>query len=237
MIQVKPELLEIGYYAPFSTNIDEIMTNLTRKDNHERTPQALTATLAEKVLHYFAHAENKAYPPNGIGQLHKQPVVVENLAYCGKETQTLYSSIEDGESNGITLIGERGPQIFNIEPPEGLTTWLDRPLKTLLQLGLSRQQICKEFCISDKTLSNYMAGQPVGYAKAERYTKLFQRILRQRNVSTPDDFIQLTQKVSSAADDLKVLIAQGWTVSKLAHALDKSSRQVYRWLEGVRGKV
>lgn len=236
-LHVNPELLEVGYYAPFSTNIDEIMTNLTRKDNHERTPQALTATLAEKVLHYFAHAENKAYPPNGIGQLHKQPVVVENLAYCGKETQTLYGSIEDGESNGITLIGERGPQIFNIEPPEGLTTWLDQPLKTLLQLGLSRQQICKEFCISDKTLSNYMAGQPVGYAKVERYTKLFQRILKDRNVATPDDFIRLTQHVSSAADDLKVLIEQGWTVPKLAHELGKSSRQVYQWLEGAKCKA
>lgn len=62
-IHVNPELLEVGYYAPFSTNIDGIMANLTRKDNHKRTPQALTATLAEKVLHYFAHAENKAYPP------------------------------------------------------------------------------------------------------------------------------------------------------------------------------
>ncbi|WP_158441768.1 hypothetical protein [Nitrosomonas ureae] len=236
-ILVNPELLDIGYYASFSTNIDGIMANLTRKDNHKRAPQALTATLAEKVLHYFAHAENKAYPPNGIGQLHKQPVMVENLAYCGKETQTLYSSIEDGESNGITFIGERGPQIFNIEPPEGLLTWLDRPLKTLLQLGLSRQQICKEFGISDKTLSNYMAGQPVGFAKAERYTKLFQRILQDLNVSTPDDFIRLTQQVSSAADDLKVLIEQGWTVSKLAHALDKSSRQVYRLLEGAKCKT
>ncbi|SNX61261.1 hypothetical protein SAMN06296273_2714 [Nitrosomonas ureae] len=231
-LHVNPELLEVGYYAPFSTNINGIMANLTRKDNHEQTPQALTATLAEKALHYFAHAENKAYPPNGIGQLHKQPVIVEKLAYCGKETQTLYSSIEDGESSGITLIGERGPQIFNIEPPEGLTTWLDRPLKTLLQLGLTRQEICKEFDISDKTLSNYIAGQPVGFAKAEHYIKLFQRILRDRNVSTPDDFIRLTQQVSSAADDLKMLIEQGRTVPKLAHELGKSARQIYRWLRG-----
>jgi hypothetical protein len=54
-----------------------------------------------------------------------------------------------------------------------------------------------------------MAGQPVGFAKAERYTKLFQRILQDLDISTPNDFIRLTQKVSSAADDLKVLIEQG----------------------------
>lgn len=185
----------------------------------------------------------KLIPPNGIGQLYKQSVIVENLAYCGKETQTLYSSSEDGESNGITLIGERGPQIFNIESPEGLTTWLEWPLKTLLQLGLSRHEICKEFGISDKTLNNYMSGQPVGFAKAERYTKLFQRILQDRNVSSPEIFIRLTQHVSSAADDLKMLIEQGWTVPKLAHVLDKSPRQVYRWLDGakckeeIRGKI
>lgn len=79
-----------------------------------------------------------------------------------------------------------------------------------------------------------MAGQPVGYAKAERYIKLFQRILRDRNVSTPDDFILLNQQVSSVADDLKVLIEQGWTVPKLAHEFGKSARQVYRWLDGAK---
>lgn len=102
-IEVNHELIGIGYYAPFSTNVDEIKAKLTRKDTHELTPHAPTATLAEKALHYFAHAEHKAYPPNGIGQLQKQPVIVETHSYCGKETQTLYSYAEDGESNGTTL--------------------------------------------------------------------------------------------------------------------------------------
>ena len=144
----------IGYYAPRSDNIEEIKSNLTRKDTHELTPHAPTATLAEKVLHYFAHAEHKAYPSNGIGQLQKQPVIVEALAYCGKETQTLYSFSEDGESNGTSIMGEEQPQIFPIEKPTGLTVNLEIPVKTLLSIGVSKDRICKDFGISNKTLCN-----------------------------------------------------------------------------------
>ena len=41
----------------------------------------------------------------------------------------------------------------------------------------------------------------------------------------------------SVADELRALIAQGWTVPKLAHELGKSTRQIYRWLEGAKCKV
>lgn len=40
----------------------------------------------------------------------------------------------------------------------------------------------------------------------------------------------------SVADELRALIAQGWTVPKIAHELGKSSRQIYRWLEGAKCK-
>ncbi|SOD22166.1 hypothetical protein [Nitrosomonas ureae] len=147
MIQVKPELLEIGYYAPFSNEIDSIMENLTQKDTHKPFPNALTATLAEKVMHYFAHAENKAYPSNGIGQLQKQPVMVKDLAYCGKESQTLYSYSEDGESNGTTLIGEKEAQIFQLGAPESLTVWLSGQQVSYSMVELYTrlfQRVCNE---------------------------------------------------------------------------------------------
>jgi hypothetical protein len=232
-IHVNPELLEVGYYAPFSTDIDEIMANLTRKDNHERVPQAPTATLVEKVLHYFAHAENKAYPPNGIGKLQKQPVIADSLTYCGKETQTLYSYSEDGESNGTTLMGEKEVQTFQIEAPDGLTTWLDRPLKTLLNLGLSRQEICEELDISDKTLSNIMSGQPVSYSVTERYCQMFPRVCQKKNLKL-EDFMPSNLETASVAAELKALIDQEWTVPQIAHEVGKSDRQVYRWLEGAK---
>ncbi|MEI2767878.1 MAG: helix-turn-helix domain-containing protein [Nitrosomonas sp.] len=41
----------------------------------------------------------------------------------------------------------------------------------------------------------------------------------------------------SVADELRALIAQGWTVPKLAHELGKSARHVYRWLEGDKCKA
>ncbi|AKH38227.1 MULTISPECIES: hypothetical protein [Nitrosomonas] len=235
-VQVKPELMEVGYYAPFSTDMDEIMAHLTRKDTHQHVPHAPTATLAEKVWHYFAHAEHKAYPPQGIGQLQKQPVMVESLAYCGKETQTLYSYSEDGESNGTTLMGEEESQTFAIEDPEGLTIWLDQPCRTLLNSGLTRQELCNELGISDKTLSNLLSGQSVSYSVKERYTQLLQRFGQERNLLISENFIHSKQQSSSAADALKELIEQGWTIAKLAHALGRSSRQVYRWLEGAKCK-
>ena len=160
----------------------------------------------------------------------------ENLAYCGKETQTLYSYSEDGESNGATLIGDKESQAFDIKPPDGLTIRLNRPLRTLLDYGLSRQEICDELGISDKTLSNAISGQPVGYAVMERYTQLFQTFLRERGLFSVEDFIHSIMQANSATDDLKLLIDQGWSVPKLAHTLGKSSRQVYRWLEGAKCK-
>lgn len=233
-IHVKPELLEVGYYAPFSDDIDQIMVNLTRKDTHELTPHAPTATLAEKVLHYFAHAENKAYPPNGIGQLQKQPLKVEKLAYCGKETQTLYSSSEDGESNGITLMGEREPQTYNIEAPEGLTCWLNIPLNTLISLGVSRNEICKKLGISTKTLSNILTkDQAVSYSVVERYRQMFNQLWQQRKFNL-EDFDPSNLVATSVADELQALIESGWTVPKLAHEFNKSPRQIYRWLEGAK---
>ena len=236
VIQVKPELLEIGYYAPFSNQVDAILENLKQKDTHIRRPHAATATLAEKVLHYFAHAENKAYPPNGIGQLQKQPVIVKDLVYCGKESQTLYSYSEDGESNGTTLMGEKEAQIFQIGAPEDLKTFLDRPLKTLLALGVTRNEICRELDISDKTLSNILLGQPVSYSVTECYIMLFQRVCKERKLILAD-FNPSILQASSVVKELKVLINQGWTVPKLAHELGKSSRQVYRWLEGAKCKA
>ncbi|WP_144429459.1 hypothetical protein [Nitrosomonas ureae] len=235
MIQVKPELLEIGYYASFSNEIDSIMESLTQKDTHKPVPHALTATLAEKVLHYFAHAENKAYPSNGIGQLQKQPVMVKDLAYCGKESQTLYSYSEDGESNGTMLMGEKESQIFQIEAPDGLTTWLDRPLKTLLALGVARNEICRELNISDKTLSNILLGQPVSFSVVERYKQLFQNVYKKRKL-TLENFMPSIMQTGSVADELQVLLDQGWTTPKLAHELGKSVRQVYRWLQGAKCK-
>jgi len=232
-IQVKPELLGIGYYAPFSNHINEIKANLTRKDAHELTPHAPTATLAEKVLHYFAHAEHKAYPPNGIGQLQKQPVIVESLAYCGKETQTLYSYSEDGESNGTTLIGEEQAQIFQIEAPKDLTIKLDVPIKTLLSLGIAKDRICKEFGISDKTLSNILSGQQVSHLLMEHYVRLLQSVCKERKLSL-GDFNSSSLESGTVADELKALIAQGWTVPKISHELGKSERQVYRWLGGAK---
>ena len=232
-IEVKSELMGIGYYAPFSTNIDEIKAKLTRKDNHELTPHAPTATLAEKVLHYFAHPEHKAYPSHGIGQLQKQPVIVGALAYCGKETQTQYSYSEDGESNGTTVIGEEQAQIFQIEAPRDLTIKLDVPVKTLLSLGVSKEQICEEFEISNKTLSNILSCQLVSHALTERYIQLFKRVCHERKLSFEDINSSILES-GSVANDLKALIAQGWTVPRLAHELGKSERQVYRWLEGAR---
>lgn len=234
-IQTNPELMGMGYYAPFSTNIDEIKANLTRKDTHELTPYAPIASLAEKVLHYFAHPEHKAYPSDGIGQLQKQPVIVEALAYCGKETQTLYSYSEDGESNGTTLIGEEQAQIFQIEAPENLTIKLDVPVKTLLGLGVSKEQICEEFEISNKTLSNILSGQQVSYSLMDRYIELFQRICSERQLSL-EDFNSSNLQPGYVADELKALIAQGWTIPMLAHELGKSERQVYRWMEGEKCK-
>lgn len=235
-IQVKPELLEVGYYASFSNQVDTIMANLTQKDTHVRIPHAPTATLAEKVLHYFAHAENKAYPPNGIGQLQKQPVIVKEFAYCGKESQTLYSYSEDGESNGTTLMGEKESQTFLIEAPDGLTTWLDSPLKTLLALGVARNEICRALNISDKSLSNILSGQPVSFSITEHYIRMFQRVCKERKL-VPEDFNPSILQASSVAKELKVMINQGWTVPKLAHELGKSARHVYRWLEGDKCKA
>ncbi len=234
-IKVKPELMGIGYYAPFSNNIDEIMANLTRKDTHERIPHALTATLAEKVLHYFTHAEHKAYPPHGIGQLQKQPVIVEALAYCGKESQTLYSYSEDGESNGTTLIGEEQAQIFQIESPEELTIKLDVPLRTMLNLGVPGDRICKEFEISNKTLSNILSGQQVSHLLVEHYVRLFQSVCSERKISL-QNFNSLNLQSGPVVDELKALIAQGWTVPKIAHELGKSERQVNRWRKGTKCK-
>lgn len=235
-IQVPPELMGIGFYAPRSNDIEEIKSKLTRKDTHELTPHAPTATLAEKVLHYFAHAEHKAHPPNGIGQLHKQPVIIEALAYCGKETQTLYSYSEDGESNGTTLIGEEQAQIFHIEVPEGITIKLDVPIKTLLNLGITRDRICKEFGISKKTLSNILSGQLVSYSLVDRYIELFQRVCNERKLSL-EDFDSSNLESGSVVDELKALIARGWTVPKIAHELGRSERQVYRWLNGAKCSV
>lgn len=235
-VQVKPELMEVGYYAPFSTKMDEIMANLTRKDTHERVPFAPTAMLAEKVLHYFAHAEHKAYPPHGIGQLQKQPVIAESLAYCGKETQTLYSYSEDGESNGTTLMENKESQVFVIREPEGVKTWLHQPLRTLLDYGLTRQEIRDELRISDKTLSNIISDQPVSYAVMERYARLLQNIQREQRPLPFGDFIYSRQQINSASEILKELMDQGWTVPKHAHVLDRSPRQVYRWLGGAKCK-
>ncbi|MBS0424231.1 MAG: helix-turn-helix domain-containing protein [Proteobacteria bacterium] len=234
-IQAKPELMGIGYYSSFSSDTDEIMANLTNKDTHERIPHALTATLAEKVLHYFAHAEHKAYPPHGIGQLQKQSVIVEALAYCGKESQTLYSYSEDGESNGTTLIGEEQAQIFQIEAPQDLTIMLDIPVKTLINLGVSKDRICKEFGISNKTLSNILSGQQVSHSLMEHYVRLFQAVCSEKKLSL-EDFKSSSLESGSVADELKALIAQGWTVPKIAHELGKSERQVNRWRKGTKCK-
>jgi len=143
--------------------------------------------------------------------------------YFGKETQTLYSYTEDGESNGTTLIGEEQAQIFQIEAPENLTIKLDVPVKTLLNLGVPRDRICKEFGICKKTLSNILSGQLVSYSLMERYIKLFQRVCHERKL-TLEDFNYPNLQPGSVAGELKVLIDRGWTVPKIGHELGKSSR-------------
>ncbi len=186
-------------------------------------------------MHYFAHAEHKAYPSHGIGQLQKQPVIFEALAYCGKETQTLYSYSEDGESNGTTLIGEEQAQIFQIGAPEELTIDLKASIKTLLNLGVPRDQICKAMAIPNKTLSNILSGQLTSQLRIEHYVRLFQRVCIERKLLL-EDFNSSNLQPGSVSDELRALTAQGWTVPKIAHELGKSERQVYRWLEGAKCK-
>ncbi len=41
-------------------------------------------------------------------------------------------------------------------------------------------------------------------------------------------------QAGSVANEIKNLIHHGWTVTKLAHELGKSSKQIYRWLEGAK---
>lgn len=67
----------------------------------------------------------------------------------------------------------------------------------------------------------------------ERYIRLFQRVCIEKKLSL-EDFMPSNLQSASVADELSALIDQGWTVPKLAHELGKSSRQVYRWLEGVK---
>ncbi|WP_375792719.1 helix-turn-helix domain-containing protein [Nitrosomonas sp. PY1] len=59
------------------------------------------------------------------------------------------------------------------------------------------------------------------------YTAIYRKISLQ-------NFNSLNLQSGPVVDELKALIAHGWTVPKLAHELGKSSRQVYRWLEGAK---
>mgnify|MGYP001328534467 FL=1 len=112
------------------------------------------------------------------------------------------------------------------------------PVKTLLNLGVPRDRICKEFGICKKTLSNILSGQLVSYSLMERYIKLFQCVCIERKLSL-EDFNSSNLQPGSVAAELKALIDRGWTIPMIAHELGKSERQVYRWLEGVkcRGEI
>ena len=100
-------------------------------------------------------------------------------------------------------------------------------------MEVSKDRICKELEISNKTLSNILSGQQVSHLLMEHYIRLFQSVCHERKLSL-EDFDSSNLESGSVADELNALIAQGWTVPKIAHELGKSERQVYRWLGGAK---
>ena len=72
----------------------------------------------------------------------------------------------------------------------------------MLKLGVARSELCRELQVSDKTLRNILAGQPVGYWVFRRNLTLFQRILREHEIQDPLELHALLEPKSSAAEDL-----------------------------------